>query len=142
MGMRIVQGDVVESVRIIRVGAKAEAFHPTTESFRAMVRAAEQRVAGHQEKKRLAEQEWIGAHYPKAEGPAGGVRTERLSAGQAASGGVLRVRYRGSEVGQTPWSARDALVPLSDRRIRSLHYGASRPGAGCGRGRPPHHLCR
>ena len=96
--MRIVQGDVVESVRIARVGAKAQAYHPTTESFRAMVRAAEQRVAEHQEKKRLAEQEWIAAHYPKAEGPAGGVRTERLSAGHAGGGGALRVRYRGSEV--------------------------------------------
>ncbi len=33
--MRIVQGDVVQSVRILRVGAKAQAFHPTTASFQA-----------------------------------------------------------------------------------------------------------
>src|SRR5579862_6746444 len=34
--MRIAQGDAVESVRIVRVGTKAQASHPTTESFTAM----------------------------------------------------------------------------------------------------------
>jgi len=97
---RIVQGDVVESVRIVRVGTRAQAFHPTTESFQALVRAAEQRVAEHAEKKRLAEQEWIAHNYPKAVGPAGGVLTGSLAAGQAQGnpGGAFRVRYRGSEV--------------------------------------------
>ncbi len=98
--MRIVQGDVVESVRIVRVGTKAQAFHPTTESFQAMVRAAGQRVREHAEKKLTAERDWIARNYPKAVGPAGGVLTERLAAGQAApgAGGAVRVRYRGSEV--------------------------------------------
>ena len=103
--MRIVQGDVLESVRIVRVGAKAQAFHPTTESFQAMVRAAEQRVAEHLEKKRLAERDWIAHNYPRATGPSGGVLTEQLAAGHpaassAATGGdaPVRVRYRGSEV--------------------------------------------
>ena len=103
--MRIARGDVVESVRIARVGAKAQSFHPTTESFRALVKEAEQRIAEHAEKKRLAEQDWIARNYPKAAGPAGLVLTERLTAGQPAtnqaastSGGLLRVRYRGSEV--------------------------------------------
>jgi peptidylprolyl isomerase len=97
--MRIVQGDVVESVRILRVGAKAQAFHPTTESFHALLQATEQRAAEHVEKKRLAERDWIAAKYPKAMGPAGGVLTEQLAAGAVpAGGGPLRVRYRGSEV--------------------------------------------
>jgi cyclophilin family peptidyl-prolyl cis-trans isomerase len=103
--MRIMQGDVVESVRIVRTGAKAQAFHPTTESFQAMVLAAQQRVAEHVEKKRLAERDWITHNYPKATGPAGGVLTEPLAAGHPAansatpgSGGALRVRYRGSEI--------------------------------------------
>jgi cyclophilin family peptidyl-prolyl cis-trans isomerase len=96
--MRIVQGDVVESVRILRVGAKAQAFHPTTESFQAMVKAAQQRVVEQAEKKRIAEREWIARNYPKAAGPDGGVLTEQLAAGQAAGGGPLRVRYRGREV--------------------------------------------
>jgi cyclophilin family peptidyl-prolyl cis-trans isomerase len=103
--MRIVQGDAVESVRIVRVGAKAQAFQPTTESFQAMVRAAEQRVAEHVEKRRLAERDWIAHNYPNANGPTGGVLTEQLAAGHpaassatAGSASSLRVRYRGSEV--------------------------------------------
>jgi peptidylprolyl isomerase len=98
--MRISQGDGVETVRIARVGATAQMFHPTTESFQAMVRAAAQRVAGHVEKKRTAEREWIARNYPNAAGPEGGVLTGQFAEGQAAAGGitVLRVRYSGSEV--------------------------------------------
>ena len=102
--MRIVQGDVVESVRIVRIGAKAQAFHPTTESFRAMVQSAEQQVAAHAEKKRAAERDWIARNYPKASGPEDGVLVERLGPGSVESGasevgaGPLRVRYRGREL--------------------------------------------
>lgn len=97
--MRIVQGDVMESVRILRVGAKAQAFHPTAEQFQALVQAAKQRVTEHAEKKRQAEAEWVAQHYPKAAGPTGGVLTEQLAAGDAeARVRPLRVRYRGWEV--------------------------------------------
>jgi hypothetical protein len=41
-------------------------------------------------------------------------------------------------VGQTPWSARDALVPLSAHRIKSLHMAMADEGVGRGRGRPPY----
>jgi hypothetical protein len=41
-------------------------------------------------------------------------------------------------VGQTPWSARDALVPLSARRIKALHTTMADEGVGRGRGRPPY----
>ncbi len=83
--MKIAQGDVVESVRIVRVGAKAQTFHPTTESFRAMVGAAEERVKVNADKKRVAEQEWVAAHYPKTSATGGG-------------GGATQLRYRGTEV--------------------------------------------
>jgi cyclophilin family peptidyl-prolyl cis-trans isomerase len=96
--MRIAQGDVVEGVRIIRIGAKAQAFHPSTESFQAMVLVAQQRVAEHVEKKRLAERDWIADNYPKATGPVGGVLTQQLAAGHPGAGASLRVRYRGSEI--------------------------------------------
>jgi cyclophilin family peptidyl-prolyl cis-trans isomerase len=96
--MQIAQGDVMESVRIVRVGAKAQAFHPTTESFRALKEAAEKRATEHVEKKRTAEAEWVARNYPKASGAAGGVRTERLAIGAGESGGTVRVRYRGSAV--------------------------------------------
>jgi len=87
--MKVVQGDVVESVRIVRVGAKAQAFHPTTESFRAMVTAAEERVKENVEKKRIAEQEWVAAHYPKTSAPGGPGGTPNSK---------LQMRYRGTEV--------------------------------------------
>src|SRR5437879_6459937 len=45
-------------------------------------------------------------------------------------------------VGQTPWSARDALVPLSARRINALHATMADEGVGRGRGRPPYNLRR
>ena len=98
---RIERGDALESVRIVRVGAKAQAFHPTTESFQAMVKAAEQRVAEHVEKKKAAEQEWVSKNYPKASGPADGVLTEELAPphnGASEMGPVLRVKYSGKEM--------------------------------------------
>jgi len=98
--MRIAKGDGIESVRIVRVGAKAQAFHPTTESFRAAVNAAQQRVAEHREKKRVAESEWISRNYPKAVGQAGGVLTEQLVAPSAepSKDAPIHARYSGREV--------------------------------------------
>ncbi len=95
--MRIVQGDVIDSVRIVRAGAKAWAFHPTTESFQAMVKAAEQRVSEQAKKKRAAEREWVAQHYPKAAGPDGGVLTETMEGGRGDTP-ATRIRYRGTEV--------------------------------------------
>lgn len=96
--MRIVQGDVVESVRIVRIGAKAQSFHPTTESFQALLLAAERRVTEHIEKKRLAEQEWVARNYPRAVGQADGILSETLAAGHSTGSPMVRARYRGSEV--------------------------------------------
>ena len=95
---RIEKGDAIQTIRIVRVGAKAQAFHPTTESFQAMVKAAKARVAEHIEKKKLAEREWIATNYPKATGPEGGVLTETIVAGHGEAGGVVHVRYQGREI--------------------------------------------
>ena len=97
---RVEKGDAIESIRIVRSGVKAQAFHPTTESFRAMVKAAEQRVAEHAEKKKAVEREWVAGNYPKAAGPADGVLTEELAPPRegAAAGPVLQVKYRGKEM--------------------------------------------
>ena len=98
---RTERGDAIESIRIVRVGAKAEAFHPTTESFQAMVKAAQERVEEHVEKKKTAEREWIARNYPQAAGPEGGVLTQELAQprkGATAGGAVLQVKYTGKEV--------------------------------------------
>src|ERR1035441_6883601 len=47
-----------------------------------------------------------------------------------------RIFLRGALVGRTPWSARDAPVPPSGRRIKSFHSSTGRPGG------PPHNKCR
>ena len=97
--MSIVKGDVIKTVRILRVGSEAQAFHPTTESFQAMVRAAQQRAIEQAERKRLAEREWISANYPNASGPVDRVLTQLLAAGQASPDrGPLLVRYSAREL--------------------------------------------
>jgi peptidylprolyl isomerase len=121
--MSIVQGDKVESVRILRLGAKAQAFHPTTASFHAMRKDAEAQVALHAEKKRLAEIDWVARNYPKATGAAGGILTEQLAAGQDGTGPV-RVRYRGSEVRYMGHVIGRAGPPLEVIRFGSNENGA------------------
>ncbi|HUA62570.1 MAG TPA: peptidylprolyl isomerase [Verrucomicrobiae bacterium] len=97
---RVERGDPIESIRIVRVGAKAEAFHPTTESFQAMVKAAQARATEHAEKKIAAEREWIANTYPHATGPKNGVLTEELMPPRegAAASAVMQVKYRGKVV--------------------------------------------
>jgi peptidylprolyl isomerase len=93
----IVQGDVVDSVRIDRVGALAEAFRPDSPGFRAMVRAAEARALAHDRLKRQAEAAWLDRAYPAVTGEPGEVRTRLLSPGTRQSAeGLLRVRYTGT----------------------------------------------
>jgi peptidylprolyl isomerase len=55
----IEQGDVIESVRIVRVGAEAEAFQPDTATFEDMVAAAEARVENDAIDRRRLEREYI-----------------------------------------------------------------------------------
>lgn len=98
----IVQDDVVESVRIVRRGAAAEAFRPDTEQFEAMVAAAEQRVRqADQDRERLTQQ-WVSLNigderlmYVES------LRVHRSRRGEGApvrSGERVRVRYTGTAV--------------------------------------------
>jgi peptidylprolyl isomerase len=95
--MQIRQGDALDTVRIRRVGKAAEAYHPTTASFHALLAAAQERVTRDAGRKRAAEAAWIRKHHPQATGPVHGVLTEtRASApAGAAVAGTLRVRYTG-----------------------------------------------
>ncbi len=96
----ILQGDVMDSVRIERVGAEWQSYHPDTESFQAMRTAALERVEEQEAKKDAAEKAWIAAHDPDVTGPAGGVRTKVLAPATStrAPGAALHVRYRGTSV--------------------------------------------
>jgi len=87
--MKIVQGDSVESIRIARAGPKAEAFHPTTESFRAMVKSAESAVAEDAKRKAAAEEDWVARYYARA---------TRIAESMPPATTPLRVRYTGIEL--------------------------------------------
>lgn len=124
--MRIVQGDVVDSVRIVRVGAKAETFRPTTVSFQERVRAAARRVAMQAASKRRAEQEWIADNWPNASGAAGGVATVRLAeaTGEPLGSGPRRVRYMGTEVRYL-----ESLLGYSGPALELTPFGSGADGA-------------
>lgn len=96
----IVRGDVIDSVRIRRIGAEARAFRADTEAFRELVGEAEARVAEQEGLKAQAEEEWIHRNYLNLQGPEGGVRTAILQRGTGTRSGSapLRVVYRGTRV--------------------------------------------
>jgi cyclophilin family peptidyl-prolyl cis-trans isomerase len=95
----IAQGDDIQTIRIVRVGAKAEAFRPTTEAFLPMIQAAKERVSA-EEKVRLEKEEaLIAARWPEAVAGEKGVRAVVLLQGTGpapVAGDKIRVRYNGT----------------------------------------------
>jgi cyclophilin family peptidyl-prolyl cis-trans isomerase len=95
----IAQGDDILTIRIVRMGAKAEAFRPTTEAFLPMIEAAKERVRA-EEKARLEKEEaLIASHWPEAVADEKGVRTIVLLQGTGpapVAGDKTRVRYTGT----------------------------------------------
>jgi cyclophilin family peptidyl-prolyl cis-trans isomerase len=95
--MRIVQDDVVDSVRIRRVGAAAQAYRVDDATFAALREAAERRVAQDEVEKRAAIEAWIATSWPAASGPADSIRIVRVIPGDGAvPGGARLVRYTGT----------------------------------------------
>lgn len=62
----IVQGDAVERVRIVRVGADAGAFRPDTASFARMQESAAERAAANEAARAEAERQWVAEAMPDA----------------------------------------------------------------------------
>jgi len=96
--MRIAADDRMDSVRIVRAGAAAEAFRPTTESFAAMVETVWDSVGVASEEKRHFETEYVRANWPAAEQTPEGWQfvVVREGAGTTlASGQRASVRYTG-----------------------------------------------
>ncbi len=95
----IAQGDDIRTIRIVRVGAEAQSFRPTSETFLPMVEAAKARVR-EEEKARLAKEEaLIAERWPEAVVGEKGVRriVLREGAGPAPlAGEKIRVRYSGT----------------------------------------------
>jgi len=97
--MSIVQGDEVRTVRIVRVGKKARAFKPTTESFKVMVEEARARVLQADAAKKAKEDEFVKANWPGAVEMEGGAKYIVLKEGQGPlplAGATMKVVYTGT----------------------------------------------
>jgi len=96
----IVRGDVIDSVRIVRVGEDARNFRTDTGAFQERVRQGEAWVAEHEVLKREAEEAWIRQNFLDLQGSEGGVRTAVLSpgVGPRPRNAPLHVVYTGTRV--------------------------------------------
>jgi peptidylprolyl isomerase len=97
--MSIAQDDEVRTVRIVRIGKKARAFKPTTESFKAMVEDAQARVFEADAAKKAKEDEFVNANWPGAVEVEGGVKYIVLKEGTGPlplAKSTLKVVYAGT----------------------------------------------
>lgn len=93
-----VQDDIIDSVRIVRRGAAANAFHPNTETFEALVATVRARVEREAEEKRVAEADYIKRNWPNAvtvDSTWQYVITHQGSGAPPDSGDIVAVRYNG-----------------------------------------------
>jgi peptidylprolyl isomerase len=96
--MAIVQGDEIKSVKIVRVGAAATRFHPTTASFQEMVDDAKARVKQADEKSKAEEEKMIRSRWAQAQVLGNGVKyvVHREGTGNLpAAGSRLKIVYSG-----------------------------------------------
>jgi peptidylprolyl isomerase len=94
----IVQGDVIESVKIVRIGREADEFKPDTDSFQRLVRMAEQRVKKEEERKKRTEakiiqRNWAGAI--EAENGSKFIIVKKGKSDKPETGTKLKVVYTG-----------------------------------------------
>ena len=112
--MRIVQGDTVETIRIARIGSKAEGFRPTTASFRAMVKSAEAALAEQAKRKAAAEEDWVARYYAGA---------TRIGEAMPPARSALRVRYTGIELRYV-----GNVIDLVGPPIEEIRFGSGASG--------------
>lgn len=97
----IVRGDPIESVRIVRLGAEAGAFRPTTESFQVMRQEVWNRVLSEEEAQRSTDLAFLQASWPNALSDEGGCSHVVIREGRGAPlspGDTAMVRYTGRTV--------------------------------------------
>ena len=115
---KIVQGDVIEKVTVIRVGDEARAFKTDDASFRKLVEAQKARVARMEQEKKAAEARTIKERWPRAVSLKPGIATEILRQGQgspAAAAARITVRYSGEDLyGKSFVSGPDGLPRFGD----------------------------
>jgi len=123
----IVRGDVVDSVRVVRVGEEAEAFRPDTESFSTLRTEVAERNAAAEERLRRESWDFVERAWPEAIRVEAGWRyvvTQEGTGSLPATGGTLTVRY----IGRTPPRTRHG------GEVGDIRFGSA------GRGGGPHFL--
>ena len=143
--LNVERGDTVRSIRIVRVGAEADAFRPDTESFQEMVREGEARARAAEEEKKAADLAVVLQKWPNAVTCTMGWKYDIVQEGTGPFpevGDTLFVRYAGWTL---PMGYGDHLEPPlpfgSTRRGGAPHFlpedleklaEGSRPGAAAG----------
>ncbi len=132
----IVQGDVIESVKIIRIGRKAKNFHPDTESFNTLVESAKQRLEKEEEKKKQKEEKIIKKNWPRAVQAENGSKYIIVREGKGNKPGIgskLKVMYTGQFLdGRGFLSSADGgkPAPVKDAEQFEFEAGKSRVNPG------------
>ncbi len=97
----IVQGDIIETVKILRIGEEAGAFRPTTASFRQMRHEVWARVRAQEAAQLEEDLAYLDACWPQAIATEQGWRYVVLKEGKGspvAKGDTVQVRYTGRTV--------------------------------------------
>jgi cyclophilin family peptidyl-prolyl cis-trans isomerase len=95
---KIVRGDEIQTVKIVRVGRAAKAFRPTTASFQKMVEEARARVSEADARRKAEEEALILKNWPNAAAGEGGLKFIVLRKGRGkapAPGERTKVSYTG-----------------------------------------------
>jgi peptidylprolyl isomerase len=95
---KIVQGDEIQTVKIVRVGRAAKAFRPTTATFRQMVEEAKARVKDADARRKAEEEALVLKNWPDAVAGESGLKFSVLREGRGktpAAGEKMKVLYTG-----------------------------------------------
>jgi peptidylprolyl isomerase len=133
---KIVQGDIIESVKIVRIGRGAKNFHPDTESFNTLVESAKKRVKKEDEKKKQEEEKIIRKNWPQTVQAENGSKYIIVREGKEDKPGIgskLKVIYTGQFLdGRTFSSSADQGKPASIKDAKQFEFevGKSRVNPG------------
>jgi carboxypeptidase Q len=95
---KIIQGDTIKSVSIVRIGSKADEFKPDTDSFFKMVEEAKMKLKSSLEKKAQLEEKWIKKNIPGASETKSGLKyfiRKKGSDKKPVEGTTVKIRYSG-----------------------------------------------
>lgn len=95
---KITQGDTIKSVNITRNGNDAKNFTVTNDSFIKMVDDAKDQVKINEQKKKLAEDEWVKINLPDAMSTNSGIKYQIIKEGtgeKPAARAIVKVKYTG-----------------------------------------------